>query len=65
MLKGFNEQMAQLNKNISFMTTIITHMQAENEGSALNIADFEQQVVGLVQRQSELIQGLQNYLQAN
>ena len=61
MLKGFNEQMAQLNKNIGFMTAIITHMQTENEGSVKQIAEFEEQVVNLVQRQSEVIQGLQSY----
>ncbi len=65
MLKGFNEQMAQLNKNIGFMTAIITHMQTENEGSVHQIAEFEEQVVNLVQRQSEVIQGLQSYFLQN
>ncbi len=65
MLKGFNEQMAQLNKNIGFMTAIITHMQTENEGSVQQIAEFEEQVVNLVQRQSEVIQGLQSYFLQN
>ena len=65
MLKGFNEQMAQLNKNIGFMTAIITHMQTENEGSVQQISEFEEQVVNLVQRQSEVIQGLQSYLLQN
>ena len=65
MLKGFNEQMAQLNKNIGFMTAIITHMQTENEGSVQQISEFEEQVVNLVQRQSEVIQGLQSYFLQN
>ena len=65
MLKGFNEQMAQLNKNIGFMTAIITHMQTENEGSVKQIAAFEEQVVNLVHRQSEVIQGLQIYFLQN